>query len=320
MVSIVHRDDVPRARQLVARRAGARRMTMSRLLKVWSLVTTILAAHAAELASPAHGTRNLADAMRYHFASDGPEVLGRLLGTAVRSMCTTECEVLATATSFAATIGLEQLVPRAATALVELASSPPRPKRQRTDNDEAAAVQILSNLKSFVTDVLATKGTRPAALQAKANVLAEALVSDDLNVAAAIRLTGLSRNELSKGKHTASDNAERARNDQSLMPERAVRKDCVDLDWVWDWFHTQSPDVEPDKSRKFNYKKKRAKVAGKVRDLTCELRILTAPRFEAIENFLNSPEYANFTKETGLTLHPKTVSKCICPCMKQVRC
>ena len=95
-----------------------------------------------------------------------------------------------------------------------------------------------------------------------------------------------------------------------------TRSDCVDLDWVWEWFHTHSPDVEPDKSRKFRYKRKRAKVAGKVRDLTCELRILTRKRHEAIDTFLASPEYSAFEKSTGQSLHPKTVGKCICPCMK----
>ena len=286
------------------------------------LLVLCISAQAMELASSERGTANLADVlrsmMRSNSASDGPEALGQLLGTAVQSMCSTECEVLATATSFVATLGLEQLVPPAATALVDLHQSPPRPKRQRIDdNDEAAAAQLLSNLRSFVTDKLATRGPRPTALQAKANVLAEALVSDDLNVAAAIRLTGLSRNELSKGKNAAKDNAERGRHEQTLLPERAVRKDAVDLDWVWEWFHTHCPNVEPDKSRKFAYSKKRAKVAGKVRDLVCELRILKAPRFEVVEDFLNSPEYANFVKETGLSLHPKTVLKCICPCMKE---
>ena len=213
------------------------------------LLVLCISAQAMELASSERGTANLADVlrsmMRSNSASDGPEALGQLLGTAVRSMCSTECEVLATATSFVATLGLEQLVPPAATALVDLHQSPPRPKRQRIDdNDEAAAAQLLSNLRSFVTDKLATRGPRPTALQAKANVLAEALVSDDLNVAAAIRLTGLSRNELSKGKNAAKDNAERGRHEQTLLPG----KDAVDLGWAWEWFHAHCPNAEPGSS------------------------------------------------------------------------
>jgi len=178
----------------------------------------------------------------------------------------------------------------AADSLVQLANSPAK-KRQRAENDrdsEAASV-LLANIKAFAEAPLATRGTRPAALQVKAGILAEVLHSSELQdrnlMSAAERLTGLHRKVLKRGGFLAADNAERGRRDQALGGQRATRSDCVDLDWVWEWFHTHSPDVEPDKSRKFRYKRKRAKVAGKVRDLTCELRILTRKRHEAIDTF-----------------------------------
>ena len=115
MVAIVRRDDVHRARAH-SHRAKVRASASARLvLRSMLLLVLCISAQAMELASSERGTANLADVlrsmMRSNSASDGPEALGQLLGTAVRSMCSTECEVLATATSFVATLGLDLVVP-----------------------------------------------------------------------------------------------------------------------------------------------------------------------------------------------------------------
>ena len=55
--------------------------------------------------------------------------------------------------------------------------------------------------------------------------------------------------------------------------------------------------------------------AGKSRDLTCGLRILTTSKEDAVEHFLESDVY----RQSGLSLHPKTVEKCICPCIKPIK-
>ena len=58
--------------------------------------------------------------------------------------------------------------------------------------------------------------------------------------------------------------------------QRAVRSDFVDLDWIYEWFHTKPGDVEVDKSTKYKYRAKRAFVADKRRHVKCDMRILTA--------------------------------------------
>ena len=108
-----------------------------------------------------------------------------------------------------------------------------------------------------------------------------------------MRLTGISASAFKKGGHVAIDNAERGHNEQAIGSGRAIRSDEIDLDWVWDWFHcSKSEDVEPDKETKRTFKRKRAHAAGKLRDLTCELRILKAPKLEAVARFKASPEYS----------------------------
>jgi hypothetical protein len=282
---------------------------------------------------------DVADVLRSWQAGPSCNELGQLVGGALRMLCNgDQCQLIDIAQGLVTGLACDHLtiVPRppprpssppppsdevAADSLIQLSNSPAK-KRQRfeSDRDSEAAAVLLQNIRTFVQGPLATRGTRPAALQVKAGILAEVLHSSELQdrnlMSAAERLTGLHRKVLKRGGALAADNAERGRRDQALGGQRATRSDCVDLDWVWEWFHTHSPDVEPDKSRKFRYKRKRARVAGKVRDLTCELRILTRKRHEAIDTFLASPEYNAFEKSTGQSLHPKTVGKCICPCMK----
>ena len=45
---------------------------------------------------------------------------------------------------------------------------------------------------------------------------------------------------------------------------RSSRADAQDLGFLYDWFHNESPDVEPDKSTKVQYKRKRVFKAGVV--------------------------------------------------------
>ena len=88
--------------------------------------------------------------------------------------------------------------------------------------------------------------------------------------------------------------------------ERAVRSDFVDLDWIYEWFHTKSDDVEVDKSTKYKYRVKRAFVAGKRRQLQCDMRILTATVQDAVSNFKKSPEWKQFRHDNpDYDLHDK---------------
>ena len=84
---------------------------------------------------------------------------------------------------------------------------------------------------------------------------------------------------------------------------RAVRSDAWDLDFLYEHFHKDSPDVEPDKSTKKQYKRKRCFVAGKWRSLTCTKKILTSSVEDAVKHCMESPAYRN----SGIQLHPKSV-------------
>ena len=87
-----------------------------------------------------------------------------------------------------------------------------------------------------------------------------------------------------------------------------MRSDAVDLDFMYDWFHTESPDVEPDKTVKWAYKKKKVTCAGKERMITCRPKILTCSVREAVEHAMQSDVY----RQSGLQIHPKNLAACAC--------
>lgn len=227
-----------------------------------------------------------------------PQQLGNLVAGAVRLMCNDDCELVATAASFVTSLAVDGMALQcngdknqdgatsapssaveAAAGLLACAASPPRKKHKENSNDDVAAAMLLRNIRSYVRGPLATQGTRPAALQAKADTLAEAMFSEELKeshlMSAASRLTGLNSDALQRGGTLQRSNSELGRCEQLMANPRAIRSDKVDLDWVWEWFHTHSPDVEPDKALKRSYKRKRAFIAGACHCLFFKQRALT---------------------------------------------
>ena len=201
------------------------------------------------------------------------------------------------------------------------------PAQQPTPDDLVAA-QLLKSMKEYVCGPLALSraagavggGTRQKAAQQALHTLAAAVHSDEVgNVAAACRMTGLSRRMWENGQklrqqNTSADGAP-ADGAVSLGGERATRADKKDLQFLYDWFHKDSPDVEPDKSVKWNYKRKKVYCAGEWRMITCRPNILTCSVAEATQHAMESDAY----KRCGYTLHPKTVAGCICNCIKPVK-
>ena len=260
-------------------------------------------------------------------APSGPSQLGVMLAAAVRRACQNDAaSISAVAQSFAQSLGSASQLnfesdddQPAKRARARIDDDQPAKRARIPEPDEETAAILLRNIRSFFAGPLATIGTRPAALQQKADTLAEALHSKDLVerrlVSSVERLTGMNRSQFQRGGHLQDDNAERPRADQHIGAQRAVRSDYVDLDWVWEWFHTKSDDVEPDKTVKWAYKRKRAFVAGKWRNLTCDMRILTCSKAEAVANFKKSPEYLAFAR-THREIPNETISTCICCCMK----
>jgi hypothetical protein len=129
------------------------------------------------------------------------------------------------------------------------------------------------------------------------------------------RQTGLTVLMHKAGAHLRGGNEVASAAGVAVGIPRAVRSDKVDLDFLYDWFHNQSPDVEPDKTTKFAYKRKRVFCAGRQRDLKCAKKVLTCSVGEAVEHCLDSDVF----RSSGLTLHPKNVAACICPCIKAVK-
>jgi hypothetical protein len=200
-----------------------------------------------------------------------------------------------------------------------------RPKRETPvvdadDNDAKCAMLLLRNVRSFFATALSSMGRRFTVLQDKVSAIAEALFSQDIvgrrMLSSVERLTGMSRTQFIAGGRVQAQNAELPRTAQILGVQRARRSDAVSLDWIWEWFHTKSGDVEPDKSTKCKYSRKKAYVAGEMRNLTCDMRILTCLKCDAVKNFKASVEYKSFTTEFDIQICDETVSQCICPCMK----
>ena len=198
------------------------------------------------------------------------------------------------------------------------------PVQQPSEKDLVCA-QLLASLKDYVEGPLElpTKGdrqrggTRTKEAQQAIETIAAAVHSEDVvkgrRVSTGLDLTGLTRAMWNKGGELRQRNSERG--DVSLGGERATRKDCVDLDWVYNWFHESSPDVEPDKTVKWNYKRKKILCAGKTRMIECRPRVLTCSRTEAAHNFMKSDVYLR----SGVTLHHANVMSCICHCTKAAK-
>ena len=194
---------------------------------------------------------------------------------------------------------------------------------------EYCASLLLASLKTYVEGPLAmpasskgSGGTRMIEAQQALDTVAAAVhsekVADEKLVSTALTLTGLSRRMWNKGGGLRNSNEEAVGSGGAVAVgvSRMMRSDAVDLDFLFDYFHSDKcPDVEPDKSTKFQYKRKRVFVAGKWRNITCKPRILTCSVAEATENAMNSDVY----RQSGVTLHSKTVASCICWCTKPAK-
>ena len=192
--------------------------------------------------------------------------------------------------------------------------------------EDLVGAQCLASLKSYVTGPLALRedvgrggGTRPKEAQQALHTIAAAVYSQDVtqnrNIPTAMAATGLTRDMWNKGGDLRARNAEKYGGGVSLGAERATRRDAVDLEWLYDWFHEKSPDVEPNKTVKWNYKRKKIFCAGKERMIKCRPKVLTTSVAEAVQNAMNSDEYLR----SGVTVHPKNVAACICHCIKPAK-
>ena len=138
-----------------------------------------------------------------------------------------------------------------------------------SQKESNTAALLLTSLKDYVTGPLAlppSGGTRTVAQAASLAAIAAALHSTEVEqqrlVKAARELTGLSRSIWTNGKDTRATNDEACAKQVRVGGARSSRADAQDLDFLYDWFHNESPDVEPDKSTKFQYKRKRVFKAG----------------------------------------------------------
>ena len=189
------------------------------------------------------------------------------------------------------------------------------------DKAQTCAALMLCSLKSYVCTALAcpSGGTRHTECQASLDTIAAAVHSDDLSannmMSEARRQSGLTKGMQQKGKLLREKNDAATAASVAASVPRAVRSDKVDLEFVYDWFHNESPDVEPDKTTKFCYKRKRCFCAGKQRDLKCTRKVLTCSVGEAVQHFMEGDVYRN----RGVSIHPKNIAACICPCIKPAK-
>ena len=187
---------------------------------------------------------------------------------------------------------------------------------------EKTAALMLTSLKDYVTGPLGHSGkggTRHTDRSKALDTIAAALHSDEVVdqrlKSEARRLSGLTAGMQEKGASLRANNESAPAAGVAVGVPRKARFDKVDLEFIYDWFHTQSPDVEPDKTTKFSYKRKRCFCAGKQRDLKCTKKVLTCSVGEAVDNFMESDVFRN----SNVTLHPKNIAGCICPCIKPAK-
>lgn len=190
--------------------------------------------------------------------------------------------------------------------------------------DQTLISILLQKIVMFFKGIFAAMGTRRTHLQARGDALCEILYDPAIETqglrAAWTRVTGATERMLFRGKELQELNADCEGGDAFGTVPRAKRKDYVDLEPVVWWFHNLSPDVEIDKSDKRRYKRKRVLVGGKLRDITCERRILLCSKQEAVQHYKESEHYKSWQRQDPtLDISDSQVQICICYCMKPKR-
>jgi hypothetical protein len=189
--------------------------------------------------------------------------------------------------------------------------------------DQKAIGMLIENLRATVVALSSSRGSKTVEEQTMLDCISAAVMSPqlvDLRLMSAVsRSVGLSRRQQTRGLGLRKLREER----ESLVlrvpraPHSFGSKAKKDLDWVYDWFHNECNLVEVDKSKRNKYRRKIAKVAGKIRKLTCQRRVMTGTKLQLVSAFISSDVYSNYTNRTGMTIGERTVEGCICPCIKE---
>ena len=189
--------------------------------------------------------------------------------------------------------------------------------------DQKAIGMLIENLRATVVALSSSRGSKTVEEQTMLDCISAAVMSPqlvDLRLMSAVsRSVGLSRRQQTRGL-----GLRKLREDRESLVLRVPRaphsfgsKAKKDLDWVYDWFHNECNLVEVDKSKRNKYRRKIAKVAGKIRKLTCQRRVMTGTKLQLVSAFISSDVYSNYTNRTGMTIGERTVEGCICPCIKE---
>ena len=196
----------------------------------------------------------------------------------------------------------------------------------KEENDHYVIGFIIRRIYAFFKSTLwkASRGTKCATLQAKGDQLCEVLYSKELEeeglVASFERVTGATAAQYRRGGELQKANEGVGASGLQTSLARCKRKDWVDLEPIYDWWHAGSADVEINKADKRTYKRKRAYVAGAWRMLQCEHRTLLCSKNEAVSHFFESEFWLAWKKQhPTLDLSSSAVQKCICPCIKPRR-
>ena len=193
----------------------------------------------------------------------------------------------------------------------------------KEQNDLTVARLIMKRIVLFFTAIFKCVGTPPAALQARADTLSEIIYDKDLEsglLEAAERVTGATRVQIRRGFELQELNKTRSAYDARTSVPRAKRKDWVDPDPIYEWFHSSSPDIEVSKADKGRYKRKLVFCAGKWRNLECEHRVLNCTKVEAVRHFMESEYWVDWLRQNPeRNFGSSQIQQCICPCMKPRR-
>lgn len=234
----------------------------------------------------------------------GPWDLGKMLWTVTLTACDGNTQHLNEAIqSFEASAGQVQAIE---------SIQPPAPLVMDRRDDHARRL-ICANLKKVFRTELRTLGSRTIPEQQRADSISAAIHSSELETGCGFesveRVVGVKKTQMLRGAQLNARNKEHRRTSQEMMLPRAERKDKRDLEWIYDWFHHNSPDVELNKNDKSQWSKKTVFCAGRERKLTCVKRVLTTSRQQAVCNFKASQEWKDHTrKNPRMTLHDANIA------------
>jgi hypothetical protein len=218
---------------------------------------------------------------------------------------------------------------------------PGRPKKiaKSAATDLAAALWGLSNVSAFLQEKRdCCRGNSTKTLQASVDAVTCAFLHQGPPPPgmkeAFKRISGFTDSMLDRAEKLRKRNTVGAKQlnskDAAFTLERSPHttgpRQKKPMRWVYSWFHNYELNslLDPDKQRPERYRGKKLSIEidGEKNPVECPRHIINGTKKDLVQLFLESTEYKQWqAMNPGMSMSPRSVSGCICPCMKpaQVR-